>query len=200
MLRRILSAVAAIALCSAPAFAQASRNPQSAPNGAYQQNSDHSVVGFCTAHMDVSTFCGRFNKTTARLNFNGAQPHQSAVTATIDLTSVDTTSDELDGKLRRELFRRGASATFRSTAVRVDGNNQGTITGDLAINGVTKPVTLKVRFTGGRPFPFGNQYMIGFNATGSFRRSEFGLTEMPGIQFAGDVVSLAIDIEFLQVR
>jgi polyisoprenoid-binding protein YceI len=200
MLRRIVLATAVFGLWSAFAFADVSTNPQSAPKGAYEQNTAHTVVAFCTSHMEISTYCGRFNKTTAKLSFNGAQPEKSTVTATIDLSSVDTISDALDDKLRKELFKNGTTATFTSTAVTVDGKNEGTITGNLAINGVTKPVTLKVKFTGGKPYPFGDKYMLGFSAAGSFKRSDFNLTEMQGGQFAGDVVSLTIDIEFLQVK
>lgn len=200
MLRRILLATAFFGAWTALAFADVSTNPQQAPKGAYEQNSSHTVVAFCTTHMDVSTYCGRFNTTTAKLTWNGAQPDKSTVSATIDLMSVDTPSDALNQKLKNELFKNGSTATFTSKEVKINGNNQGTITGDFTINGVTKPVTLKVTFGGGKPFPFGDKYLIGFNATGSFKRSDFGLTEMQGQQFASDVVELRIDIEFLQVK
>lgn len=200
MLRRIFLATALFAGWTALAFADVSTNPQSAPKGAYEQNSSHTVVTFCTVHMDVSTYCGRFKNTTAKLNWNGAQPDKSTVTASIDLTSVDTPSDALNQKLKNELFSKGPTATFTSKAVKVNGNNEGTITGDFSINGVTKPVTLNVKFNGGKPFPFGDKYLIGFSATGSFKRSDFGLTEMQGQQFASDLVNLEIEIEFLQVK
>ncbi|MBI1213057.1 MAG: hypothetical protein GC190_16460 [Alphaproteobacteria bacterium] len=200
MLRRIVLATAVFGAWTSLAFADISMNPQSAPKGAYEQNSDHTVVGFCLSHLELSTYCGRFNKTTAKLTFNGSLPERSTVTATIDLMSVDTPSSVLNDKLKKELFRNGSTATFTSTDVKLDGNNQGTVTGKLSINGVTKPVTLKVKFTGGEPFPFGDKYVLGFSANGSFKRSDFNLTDMVGAQFAGDVVSLQIDIEFLQVK
>jgi polyisoprenoid-binding protein YceI len=200
MLRRILLATALFGAWSALAFAAVSTNPQSAPKGNYEQNPDHTVVGFCTSHMELSTYCGRFDKTTAKLTWNGSQPDRSTVTATIDLTSVNVQSAELNGMLKDQLFKKGSTATFTSTEVKVDGQNQGTITGNLAINGETKPVTLKVKFNGGEPYPFGDKYVLGFQATGSFKRSDFGLTEMTGAQFAGDVVNLQIDIEFLQIK
>lgn len=200
MLRRILLATAVFGAWTSLALADVSMNTQSAPKGAYEQNSDHTVVGFCTSHMELSTYCGRFDKTTAKLTFNGSQPERSTVTATIDLSSVNTPSAELNDKLRKELFRNGSTATFTSTEVKLNGKNEGTVTGNLAINGVTKPVTLKVKFNGGEPFPFGDKYVLGFSATTAFKRSDFGLTDMVGAQFAGDDVSLQIDIEFLQVK
>ncbi len=200
MLHRILLATALFGAWTALAFADVSTNPQSAPKGTYEQNPDHTVVGFCTSHMELSTYCGRFNKTTAKLTFNGSQPDKSTVTATIDLSSVDVQSKKLTGLLQKELFRNGPTATFTSTEVKIDGKSEGTITGNLAINGVTKPVTLKVKFNGGEPYPFGDKYVLGFSATGSFKRSDFNLTDMVGAQFAGDVVTLSIEIEFLQVK
>ena len=200
MLRRILLATALFGAWTALAFADVSSNPQSAPKGGYEQNPDHTVVTFCTSHMELSIYCGRFDKTTAKLTFNGSQPERSTVTATIDLASVNVPSSELTGMLRSQLFHKGSTATFTSTEVKLDSQNQGTITGNLAINGVTKPVVLKVKFNGGEPYPFGDKYVLGFSATGSFKRSDFGLTEMTGAQFAGDVVNLQIEIEFLQVK
>lgn len=200
MLRRTLFAVTVFGAWSAVAFADVSSNPQSAPKGNYEQNPDHTVVGFCLSHMEISTYCGRFDKTTAKLSFNGSQPDKSTVTATIDLSSVDVPSHELTDKLRKELFKNGPTATFTSTAVTIGGKNEGSVTGNLTINGTTKPVTLKVKFNGGKPFPFGDKYVLGFTAGGSFKRSDFGLTDMLGTQFAGDDVTLLIDIEFLQLK
>ncbi len=200
MLRRILFAAAVLPLSSAVAFADVSSNPQSAPKGAYEHNPDHTLVSFCLSHMELSTYCGRFNKVSAKLTFNGAQPDKSTVTATIDLASVDTPSKELNDKLIKELFKGGTTATFTSTAVTLNGKSEGTITGNLAINGKTKPVTLKVKFNGGEPYPFGDKYVLGFSATGAFKRSDFGLTDMVGANFAGDDVTLSIDVEFLQSK
>ena len=201
MLRRILL-TAVFGLCSLPALADVSKNPQAARKGAYETDHDHTLVTFCLSHMDISTYCGRFKKVTAKLTFNGSEPERSNVTATIDLNSVDTTSDELNGKLRKELFKtdKNPTATFTSTAVATSGSDTGTMSGNLAINGVTKPVTLKVKFVGGQAFPFGDKYQLGFSAEGTFKRSDFGLTDMVGAQFAGDEVTLHIDAEFLSAN
>src|SRR5262249_53313604 len=114
MLRRILLATALFGTWTGLALADVSSNAQSAPKGAYEQNSDHTVVGFCTTHMELSTYCGRFDKTTAKLTFNGAQPERSTVTATIDLSSVNVPSAELTGMLKSQLFHKGSTATFTS--------------------------------------------------------------------------------------
>jgi polyisoprenoid-binding protein YceI len=199
MLRRVLFVAVAVGVSALPVLAEVSKNPQSARKGAYEADPNHTIVTFCTSHMDISTYCGRFKKLTAKLTFNGAQPDRSTLSATIDLNSVDTTSDELNNKLRKELFKtdKNPTATFTSTAVAVTGTAEGTVTGDLTINGTTKPVTLRTKYNGGQAFPFGDKYQLGFSAEGTFKRSDFGLTDMVGAQFAGDEVTLHIDAEFL---
>lgn len=199
MLRRILITAVVLAVSSLPVLAEVSKNPQSARKGAYEADPNHMIVRFCTSHMDISIYCGRFNKTTAKLTFNGAQPDKSTLSATIDLNSVDTPSDPLDDKLRKELFKtdKNPTATFTATAIAITGADEGTVTGDFTINGTTKPVTLKTQFLGGQAFPFGDKYQLGFSAEATIKRSDFGLTDMVGAQFAGDDVTLKIDIEFL---
>lgn len=199
MLRRTIAVAVVLSLSTLGAVAEVSKNPQSARKGAYEADPDHTGVSFCLSHMDISTYCGRFNKIKATLTFNGAQPEKSALSVTIDLNGVDTTSAALNDKLRKELFKtdKTPTATFTSTSVATTGTGEGTVTGDLAINGTTKPVTLKVKFNGGQAFPFGDKYQLGFSAEASFKRSEFGLTDMVGAQFAGDEVTLTINAEFL---
>lgn len=199
MLRRVPYIAVVLGVSSLPVLAEVSKNPQSARKGTYEIDQNHTLVTFCTSHMDISTYCGRFKKTTGKLVFNGSQPERSTLTATIDLTSVDTTSDELNNKLRKELFKtdKNPTATFVSTAIAKTSADEGTVTGDLTINGVTKSVTLKTKFVGGQAFPFGDKYQLGFSAQGTFKRSDFALTDMVGAQFAGDDVTLFIDAEFL---
>src|SRR5438128_11346250 len=119
MLRRALLVAVVLGVSSLPVLAEVSKNPQSARKGAYDADPNHTVITFCTSHMDISTYCGRFKKTTGKLAFNGSQPERSTLTVTIDLNSVDTTSDELNNKLRKELFKtdKNPTATFTSTAI-----------------------------------------------------------------------------------
>jgi polyisoprenoid-binding protein YceI len=199
MTRTALFAGAALALLALPVHADVSKNPKTAPKGAYEMDPVHTTLTFCTVHMGLSNYCGRFNKSQGTLVFNGSEPEKSKLSVTIDVASLDTASDKLDGKLRDELFKTSehATATFKSTRVAVTGDNAGEITGDLTIRGVTKPVTLKATFNGGTMHPFANAYALGFSAEAKFKRSEFGLTDMPGEQFASDEVTLYIDSEFV---
>jgi polyisoprenoid-binding protein YceI len=87
-------------------------------------------------------------------------------------------------------------ANFVSTQIVKTGENTGTVTGNLTLAGVTKPVTLKVTFNGGRdvPIPF-QPYRIGFDAAGTIKRSDFGLTHMVWSGMVSDEVNLTINCE-----
>jgi polyisoprenoid-binding protein YceI len=85
--------------------------------------------------------------------------------------------------------------TFKSTEVTTTGHNTGTVTGDLTFRGVTKPVTLDVLYNGTASFPWApDQPKIGFSATGSLKRSDFGMDIL--VPSVSDEVDLLIEVEF----
>jgi polyisoprenoid-binding protein YceI len=131
------------------------------------------------------------------------------VTATIDPASLETdypTPEEhdFDAQLRGPEWldtARFPEITFRSTAVRLTGPDTAQVTGDLALHGVTQPVTLEVKFNGGYAgHPLDPNARIGFSARGSLKRSEFGIAF--GIPPEGttmgvsDAVEIIIEAEF----
>jgi polyisoprenoid-binding protein YceI len=198
---RFLLALAVAAFAGAmPTLADISKNPQSAPQGRYDIDPPHAVAMFCIAHFGgMTNYCGWFPKVSGTLQFLGAQPEKSSVEATIDLTKVQTRSDELDQRLRDDFFEvaKFGTATFKSTAVKVTGANQGEITGDLTLHGITKPLTLKATFNGGQPRPIGSGHVIGFSATGTVKLADFNLTGVAWKTFVGDEASLRIEAEFV---
>lgn len=199
---KAMLAVAMIAagLAAWPAAADVSKNPQSAPKGRYELDPAHAVVMFCVPHFGgTSNYCGWIARPAGTLQFNGAQPDKSSVEVTLDLARVQTRSDELDQRLRGEFFEvaKFAAATFKSTSIKVTGDNQGEITGDLTLHGVTKPITLKTTFNGGQPRPIGSGHLIGFSAEGTLMLADFNLTGVAWKTFIGDEVTLRIEAEFV---
>jgi polyisoprenoid-binding protein YceI len=127
----------------------------------------------------------------------GERIQDSRVEATIDMASVDSGDVTRDDHLRSDDFfdvMAWPTATFRSTAIVVDGA-AGTMTGDLTIKGVTRPVTLQVEYLGAVRDPWGNDRAI-FEAHGRINREAWGLTWNMALEAGGLLVSKDITLEF----
>ncbi|NOT42747.1 MAG: YceI family protein [Alphaproteobacteria bacterium] len=199
MLRLSLTA-ALLASAAMPALADdVSTNPMSAPKGKYKVEPNHTSVLFCIRHNGISGYCGRFAGVTGTLSFNGSQPEKSALAIDIDVNSLDTPSDKLDAELKSGFFETAKfpTATFKSTAIKVTGKNEGEITGDLTLHGVTKPVTLKTTFGGGKMHAFANTYVVGFSASAKIKHADFAFPNVAWRSFVGDEVTLTIETEML---
>jgi len=192
---RPLAVAALAALAAGPAAAQVSSNPAEAPSGAYTLESAHSQVLFSVVHFGITDYYGRFDRLSGTLSYDAGHPEKSAVSIAVDPASVDTPSPELTSELAgphvfdAEQF---PEATFKSTSVVKTGPAAGTITGTLTIHGITRPVTLAATFTGGEKNPFANIYSLGFRATATVKRSDYGLNTARWSPLVSDEVSLII--------
>lgn len=197
-MRFLLASVALLAMTGA-ALAVPSADPKKAPTGSYSMDPRHSLVVFAIPHLGITDYYGRFDHVTGTLSFNSGAPEKSSVNVTIDMTSVDVPSKELIGELSGgNVFdsTKYPAATFKSTAVTRTGANTGTITGDLTLHGVTKSVTLDTTFGGTTTDPFSGADDIGFHATATIKRSDFGLKGMVWDSVVGDDVKLSIEAMF----
>jgi polyisoprenoid-binding protein YceI len=182
-------------LASVPALAQVSLD---VPAGNYKIDPRHTQVLFAIKHMGLSTFWGRFGAVSGTLTFDPKTPEKSELNVAIDMSNIQTHVPALDSELSKSVFHadKYPTATFASIQITKTAANTGTVTGNLTIGGVTKPVTLNVTFDGGRNSPIPLQpYRIGFDATGTVKRSDFGLTGMIWSGLVGDDVALTIESE-----
>jgi len=174
-----------------------SADPAKVEAGDYKIDPTHTRVIFSYKHLGFSTSYGLFTKPSAKIHFDPQNPSLSTLEVTFDMTGIDTTVAKLDEHLRSEQFfdvAKFPTATFRSTKVTMTGPTAGTIVGDLTVHGVTKPVTLTVTFNGGGVHPMAKVFAIGFDASGTIRRSEFGVGAY--VPLVGDEVALTISAEF----
>jgi polyisoprenoid-binding protein YceI len=141
----------------------------------------HSTVGFTIRHMMISKVRGRFSAFEGTL-VTAADPLESQVTATVDLTSIDTGNAQRDQHVRSADFLdvdRHTTMTYRSTGLRSVGDGL-VMDGDLTLCGVTKPVSLALEIEGFGPDPFHPEDAFkgaraGFTATGEIDRTDFGV-------------------------
>jgi polyisoprenoid-binding protein YceI len=159
----------------------------------------HTEVGFSVRHVMVSKVRGRFTRFEGSF-VTAPDPLDSSVSATIDMTSIDTNNPTRDDDLRsRNFFEvdQYPQMTYRSTGVRLDGE-QFILDGELTAHGVTRRVPLQVEVNGFGADPYGNQ-RSGFTATGSLKRSDFEMTfNVPlegGGVMVGDRIDIAIEAE-----
>ncbi|MET0273335.1 MAG: YceI family protein, partial [Phenylobacterium sp.] len=120
----------------------------------------------------------------------------TTLTIGIDPKSVDTGEPSFDKQIVGWLEpSKYPKILFAVTGIEaIDG--KGTVTGDLTLHGVTKPVTLYVTFNGAGPGMLGAGTRMGFSGTGRIRRSDFGVDQVR--MFAGDDVDLAFEVEFVK--
>lgn len=197
MLHRTLAPALALALSGAALAQNVNTDPRNAPTGLYDIEPSHTSVCFTIVHMGLSAFPGCFAKISGTIGLDPKYLDSGKSEITIDLDSVTTASDKLNGKLKKDFFKTDTNktATFRSSKSKVTSPGKGTVSGELSLNGVTKPVTLIVTFNGGLKHPFANRYAVGFDATTTIKRSDFGLTEVEWSPFVSDEVKLTIAVE-----
>src|SRR5476651_1601063 len=187
-MRRIALIVCLTSLtCAGLAWADGvATDPKSAPAGAYQVETRHTQVIFAIPHLGITDYYGRFEKVSGSLNFNPGAPEKSSVSVSIDTASANVMSDQLINEIVGPSVFDAAhfpTATFNSTSIERSGPATGKMTGDLTIHGVTRSVTFDVAFNGGLPAPMGSAYDIGFHATVTIKRSDFGLDKMMWASF-----------------
>lgn len=185
----------------------ASSESAEVPAGQYRLDRYHSTITFRVSHLGFSYYTASFQRFDASLEFDPRDPARSVLDATIDVSSL-TLPDAPEGFLLELLGKNWLNAdthpemTFRSKAIVMTDTHAGRMTGELTLNGRTVPVPVQVRFNGGYPgFPdLDPQARVGFSATGSLRRSDFGITlgiPEPGSNMGvGDEVTFAIETEF----
>jgi polyisoprenoid-binding protein YceI len=163
--------------------------------GTWDIDASHSDVSFTVRHMMVSKVRGRFGKFSGEI-ITGENLTDSAVTATIDATSIDTNNEQRDGHIRSADFfdvENHPQWTFRSTGVRVDGGDVA-LDGELTIKGVTRPVTLALEVNGFGPDAWGG-VRAGFSASTTIDRNDFGVDIKMPLDGGGVVVSDKIQIQ-----
>jgi polyisoprenoid-binding protein YceI len=138
----------------------------------------HSSVEFSIGYLSLALFRSRFHTFAGTLSINEADPAASAVTATIDVTSVETTSKDLYERLMDEDFfaaSRFPTMTFRSTRVDAVGDAHWRVVGELTIRDVTREVVLDTQYLGQVVHPFTGGLIAAFTAETAINRKEFGL-------------------------
>lgn len=174
----LASAAAGVtAAAQAPAGSPGRADVSRVTGGTYKVDPDHTQATWTVDHLGFSDLSGMFGGMSGTLQLDPARPAAAKLDITIPLSGLAVTSEGFGRHLRTPDFFDAAkfpTARFVSTAVRPQGQ-QAVITGNLTMHGVTKPVTLQARFVGAGVNPMSKTENVGFSATTTIKRSDWGL-------------------------
>ena len=159
----------------------------------------HTSITFFVSHIGFADTAGMFLESEGTFSYDEEAKELKSATITVKTDSVFTNHDKRDDHLRGADFLNTSEfpeMTFVATKAEKLSDTQGKITGDLTLLGVTNPITLDVTFNRAGNYPFGDgHYALGFDATGSFNRSDFGMTYGVDGDIVGDEIKLIIGAE-----
>lgn len=164
--------------------------------GTFAIDTSHTRLGFAVRHMAVSKVRGDFKDFSGTLEL-AEDPADSKVSVTIQAGSVDTHDENRDNHLRTNDFfdvENHPTWTFTSTAIRPISTTEWNVDGDLTIRGVTRQVTLDATLEGVVQDPYG-MHRVGFSATTSIDREDFGVSFNGVMEAGGLVVGKKVDID-----
>ncbi|MDP9808277.1 polyisoprenoid-binding protein YceI [Rhizobium tibeticum] len=184
------------------ALAVAAGLDEQAPAGAYKTDPSHSSLLWSFNHSGLSNYTARFTGVNARLDWNPVKPEASMLTVEIDPMSVRTDYPwpdvvDFDAKIGGDPdFLAGKLIRFVSSTIRITGERTGIVEGVLTFRDQTHPASLNVTFNGSMAqHPIMKTAKLGFSATGTIRRSEWGLGF--AIPELGDEVKLVIETQMV---
>lgn len=167
----------------------------------YVLDASHSQVLFSYDHLGFSTTYGMFSGFEGEIMFDANDAANSSVNVSMPVMSMFTGWEQREGHFMSDDFfaaQEGDLVTFKSTSIEVTGENTAKITGDLSMNDVTKSVVLDATLNQKGDHPFANKPWMGFDATTTLVRSDFGVGAFaPAVS---DEVEVQISIEAMKAE
>lgn len=181
-----------------PTEAPGKADPARVTAGTYTTDPAHTLVGWRVNHLGFNDYFGQFGDVKGTLALDPKAPSSAKLDVTIPIAGLSTASSGLTKHMQSADFFDAAKfpeGRFVSTSVKTDGT-KAVIVGNLTLRGVTRPVTLNAEFVGAGKAPpqAGGKDTIGFHATGTINRSEFGMGY--GIPMVPDAVKLDLTAAF----
>jgi polyisoprenoid-binding protein YceI len=163
---------------------------------------DHSGVTFSIRHMMIAQVRGQFCKIGGTIYFDPLDIQNASIELSFDATSINTGIQKRDDHLKSSDFfdvAKYPTISFKSNRIHSINGNKAKVTGDLTMHGITRQATVSVEFSGPVKDPFGDGTSIGFTASATINREDFGIMwnhpiENNGVMVGRDV-QLFVDLE-----
>lgn len=168
--------------------------------GHWEIDAGHSAIEISVRHLGIATIRGRFTDFGGYLDVS-ENIERSSVVAEIKTASIDTDNSMRDQHLRSSAFfdvEQHPVAEFRAERVAPSSDDSWTLPGTVTLRGTAVPVTLELSYLGEVDDPWG-QRRAGFRATGTLRRSDFGISFddklLTGVAQIGGTATVSLDIQ-----
>lgn len=208
-MRRVAAGLAIMAMAGAAtgcaSLVNAAITPQldasaaSLPAGDYALDTAHAALIFRVNHLGFADYVGRFERFEASLSGDPAAPETASLTAIIDMTSLNVANPEFAATLMGpDWFNAGShpQAVFRSSGIsRIEGSTAD-VSGDLTLNGITRPIKINAQLNGSGYDRLRGADVVGFSARTEINRSDFGINRFSGP--VGETVRIEIEAEFVR--
>jgi polyisoprenoid-binding protein YceI len=165
--------------------------------GDYTLDPAHSRIGFVARHAMVTKVRGLFKEFDGAIHLDGEDPTRSSARVSIEVASIDSQQADRDAHLRGADFfdaERFPTMTFASTRVDPAADGRYTLTGDLTIRDITRPVSIDLELTGVVRDPWG-MHRIGFEGSVAVNRRDWDLSWNMPLDTGGLLVSEKVTIE-----
>ena len=178
-----INILAALVLITGSAFAQA-----------WTVDKSHAKLGFGITHMMLSEVDGSFKTFDATITSSKDDLSDAVFEVSADIAGINTDNENRDNDLKSDKYfdaAKFAKLSFKSTSFKKVEGNKYKLTGDLTLKGITKPVDLDVVINGPIEHPRSKKKMIGLKASGSFKRTDFGIGGPGGAMLSEEVLLIA---------
>ncbi|WBO22847.1 YceI family protein [Sphingomonas abietis] len=195
----------ALALACAASFAATAGTapiaPQSVQAGTYAVESHHTLAEFTVNHFGFNDFFGVLPGATGSLTLDPKAIAATRLDISLPVDAISTTNATLDGELKGAEWFDGAkypTIRFVSQKVVQTGTRTARIVGTITMHGVSRPLVLDAAFGGAGVNPLDKAYTVGFSATATLKRSDFGITKY--VPFVSDEVRIRITAAFEKAK
>lgn len=165
----------------------------------YELDPAHTTIAFLVEHAGYARTLGQFLRASGGYTFDDATGALSGVRVVVETASVDTHHEARDRHLTSGDFLDSEShpqMSFTAASARRTGEATFVVTGELALLGTRRPLTLEATVNKSAPYPFGDRAeVMGVSARGSLKRSDFGMTYGVADDLVGDAVEIVIEFE-----
>ena len=161
----------------------------------------HAKLGFGVTHLMISNVEGQFTSFDSKITSSKEDFSDAVIELTADIKTINTSNADRDKHLKSPDFfdaEKFPVLTFKSKSFKKVEGKKYTLTGDLTMHGVTKPVTLDVTLNGTGIHPYTKKAIAGFKITGLIKRSDFNIGASMGAATLSDEVEITANAEFIK--